>query len=242
MTYDCFMFFNELDLLEIRLNILDPYVDKFVIGESYQTFSGKQKPLYYEENQERFAKWRDKIIHVVIPSTEGDDSFERAAFQKDCLRVALKDCQPEDTIYYGDVDEIWTPQTEEGKLRQLNYSYYLNNRSSEEWRGTNVFKYKNIRNLNEIRADHSVVLDNGGWHFTNQNGVEQIIKKLESYDHQEMNTAEIKSMVETRMKNGEDYVGRVVDWRGKPFSFWLDEVDLPSYILDNKDKYKHLWK
>jgi len=42
-VYDCFTFFNELDLLEIRLNILDPYVDYFVIHESTETFSGKSK-------------------------------------------------------------------------------------------------------------------------------------------------------------------------------------------------------
>ncbi len=46
MTYDCFTLFNELDLLEIRLSILDEYVDYFVLCESVETFSGKRKPLY----------------------------------------------------------------------------------------------------------------------------------------------------------------------------------------------------
>ena len=67
--YDTFMFFNELDLLEIRLNILDPYVDYFVISEATITFSGKAKPLYYLENRIRFKKFEDKIIHNIVSDT-----------------------------------------------------------------------------------------------------------------------------------------------------------------------------
>ena len=67
--FDTFMFFNELDLLEIRLNILDPYVDYFVISESTVTFSGKSKPLYYAENQERYQKFVHKIIHRIVDDT-----------------------------------------------------------------------------------------------------------------------------------------------------------------------------
>ena len=62
MVYDCFMFFNELDLLEIRLNILDPYVDYFVISECDTTFSGNPKKLYYEENKDRFKKFHHKFL------------------------------------------------------------------------------------------------------------------------------------------------------------------------------------
>ena len=49
--YDCFNFFNELDILEIRLNTLYEYVDYFVIVESNLTHSGEQKPFYFEENK-----------------------------------------------------------------------------------------------------------------------------------------------------------------------------------------------
>ena len=250
-VYDLTQIFNELDLLEIRLNILDPYVDFFVIGECGLTFQGKPKPLYYEENRERFSKWKDKIIHVVIPPQDIKNSFEMAAYQKDYLRTALKDCKPDDIIYYGDVDEIWKPNLLYGipvyisgisKLRQLNYSYWLNNRSSEDWQGTNVCMYKDLINLNELRANHDNVIDNGGWHFTNIGGMEQILKKLESYDHAEYNTDEVKSRIAERIENGEDYVGRKFDWQGNPFHFWLSEVDLPQFILDNKTKYAHLFK
>ena len=65
-VYDCISLFNELDLLEIRLNILDPYVDHFVITEGRVTFNNVPKPLFYEANKERFAKFADKIIYNVI--------------------------------------------------------------------------------------------------------------------------------------------------------------------------------
>ena len=52
--YDCFNFFNELDLLEIRLNTLYDIVDYFVIIESNLTHSGEVKPFYYEDNKSRF--------------------------------------------------------------------------------------------------------------------------------------------------------------------------------------------
>ena len=62
MVYDCFQFFNELDILKLRLHVMDPVVDRFVISEATETFSGKAKPLYYEENKEMFAEFADKIM------------------------------------------------------------------------------------------------------------------------------------------------------------------------------------
>ena len=57
MVYDCFCFFNELDLLEIRLNTLDKVVDRFILVESQLTHSGHSKPLYYANNKHRFSKF-----------------------------------------------------------------------------------------------------------------------------------------------------------------------------------------
>jgi beta-1,4-mannosyl-glycoprotein beta-1,4-N-acetylglucosaminyltransferase len=70
--YDCFCFFNELDILEIRLNILEPYVDFFVICESSVTHSGEPKPFFFEDNKERFSKFLHKIIHLKIEDTPND--------------------------------------------------------------------------------------------------------------------------------------------------------------------------
>lgn len=62
--YDCTIFFNELDLLELRLETLDPYVDYFVISECDSTFSGDDKPFNFENNKEKFSKFLDKIIYI----------------------------------------------------------------------------------------------------------------------------------------------------------------------------------
>ena len=70
--YDTFLFFNEIELLELRLNTLDELVDYFVITEARVTFSGRPKPLYYYENKEKFGKFAHKIIHNVIENTPND--------------------------------------------------------------------------------------------------------------------------------------------------------------------------
>lgn len=253
-TYDCFMFFNELDLLEARFNILDKHVDHFVLCESRQTFSGREKPLYFLENSGRFAKWMPKIIHLVAPDINTENSFDRAFHQKEFLKTGLKDAQDDDIVYYGDLDEIWKPVSNVSlacmpddrvfNLRQLNYCYYLNNRSSEEWVGTILGRYKVIKNglLRDFRANHEHILEDRGWHFTNMGGPDQIRKKLESYDHQEFNHSELKDDIERKIAEGEDYVGRSHDWKGKPFQFWVDESELPQYLLDNKEKYAKYFK
>lgn len=242
MTFDCFCYNGEYDMLEIRFNILDKYVDKFVICESQQTFSGNWKPLYWAERDERFEEWEHKVIYHVVPPKDFSTAFERAGYQKDSIREVLTECKPNDIIYYGDVDEVWRPQKKEGKLRQLAYSYSINNRSSEDWQGTNVCKYKNLYNLNEWRANHNVILENGGWHFTNLMNYEQLIHKIESYDHQEVNISWVKDGLKARMDANIDFLGRVLDWKGNPFKMWVEEKDLPEYLLENKERYKHLWR
>ena len=267
IVYDCFTFFNELDLLEIRLNVLAPYVDFFVIAESPVTFPGQPKPLYYAENAERFAAWHDKIIHVVVDDYPNDpeiaammdardyvpkdkDHYRRAFYQKEYLRKALAavGAQDDDIVYYGDLDEIWKPKNVSDdttyKLRQLCYTYYLNNRSSEDWRGTIVTRYKNVKNgcLNDMRAKPEHILDDGGWHFTSMGGPEAVRAKIEAYDHQEFNTPKVKAALEKRIKSNRDFLGRIFDWKWRRFKFWTDEKDLPEYVKANREKYAHLFK
>lgn len=115
MVYDCFQFFNELDILKIRLNVLSPVVDKFVISEATETFSGLKKPLYYEENKELFAEFADKIIHVVVEDTPEGDTHYRDTFQKNAVTRGLKDCTDEDIIIFSDLDEIPNPD----KIREI---------------------------------------------------------------------------------------------------------------------------
>jgi hypothetical protein len=85
--YDVFSFFNELDILEIRLNILAPYVDYFVIVEATETFSGHPKPLYFQENRARFKKWEHKIIHHVVHDVPIDEEDLRARLHNSDLSI-----------------------------------------------------------------------------------------------------------------------------------------------------------
>lgn len=64
--FDCFNFHHELDQLEVRLRELYDHVDFFVLVESSFTYTNQDKPLYYNENRQRFSRWADKIIHVVL--------------------------------------------------------------------------------------------------------------------------------------------------------------------------------
>ena len=66
MIYDCFPFFNELDVLEIRLNVLYDIVDYFVITEADKTHTGRHKEYIFEQNKDRFAKFLDKIIYIKV--------------------------------------------------------------------------------------------------------------------------------------------------------------------------------
>lgn len=113
MIYDCFSFFNELDLLEIRLHELDSVVDKFVLVESTRTFQKKPKPLYFKENIERYKGFKDKIIHIVVDDFPGffykfriPNAWDYENYQKDQISRGLVNCKPGDVIIVSDVDEI----------------------------------------------------------------------------------------------------------------------------------------
>lgn len=62
MIYDCFPFFNELDVLEIRLNVLYDTVDYFVITEADKTHTGRHKEYIFEQNKDRFANFWTKLF------------------------------------------------------------------------------------------------------------------------------------------------------------------------------------
>lgn len=129
MVYDCIPFFNELDILKLRMQIMAPYVDFFVIEEASVTFSGEPKRMIFAENRRLFAEFEDKIRYVAVEDSpmEGVTTHERDKYQKNQLIRALSNCKPEDIIIFSDVDEIPNPETlvrvmdrfEEGKIYHL---------------------------------------------------------------------------------------------------------------------------
>jgi len=113
-VFDCFLFFNEFDVLDIRLHELYNKVDKFILVESTRGFLNTPKPLYFQENKVRYAKFLDKIVHVVVDefpefSPVGNtDYWEVENFQRNQIMKGLKTCNPNkrDIVMISDVDEI----------------------------------------------------------------------------------------------------------------------------------------
>ncbi len=113
MVFDCVPFFNELDILKLRMQILAPYVDYFVLEEATVTFSGEPKEMVFAKNRELFAGFADKIRYVAVEDSpmEGVTTHERDKYQKNQLIRALSDAKPEDIVIFSDVDEIPNPDT-----------------------------------------------------------------------------------------------------------------------------------
>ena len=154
-VFDSIIFFNELDLLEMRLNILNDVVDYFVVTESPFTVSGNEKPLYYAENKDRFGKFNDKIIHHVTEEIPNDFShmlektkfhaaykendpngtplidvpirFQRAVYNRNNSMFGIEkgNPRPEDIIITSDADEILDPRVLESLDWFDGYNHYV---------------------------------------------------------------------------------------------------------------------
>lgn len=197
MIYDCFPFYNELDLLELRLELLSDVVDRFVLVESTQTFTGREKPLYFDEHRDRFAKYLPKIEHVIIrDNPAGSDPWVRERFQRDGILRGLMSAKPTDVIMLSDLDEIPDPvavsnlaaKTGISVFEQWNCYYFLNTVLGL-WHGTRAAHFSEFTNnspSNIRRAKGHII--RGGWHFSYLGGVDKVLGKLNAFSHQEYNT------------------------------------------------------
>ena len=121
--FDCFMYFDEEVVLEVRLNTLDKYVDYFVIVESSFTHKGDNKNLMFNHN--KFEKFKNKIIYLVydkqpkgIEAVNENDSEDeksrkyilnaalRENGQRNFIQNGLNKAEDNDIILISDVDEI----------------------------------------------------------------------------------------------------------------------------------------
>jgi len=109
--YDCFQFFNEEHILDLRLNILNEFVDFFVIVESTTDHQGDSKKLNFD--LKKFKKFNKKIFYIVVddtaeaikrPHVGGESLVEQ--HQRNSLTKELKNCHDDDLIILSDVDEI----------------------------------------------------------------------------------------------------------------------------------------
>ncbi len=259
--YDCFLFFNELDLLEIRLQELDKVIDKFVLCESRFSHNGSSKPLYYADNKSRFADFNHKIIHVIADDiVVPGNVIETENSQRNAIKRGITSIRFDDIILMGDMDEI--PRASEidklrnGLLSSPEYSacfvmniyyYFLNYQMyNSGWSGTVAsfpWKYptfqdiRNTRMFSGIEDTQRIRLENSGWHFSYVGSIENILLKLRtSSDHP--GQTYIKEWVEDVVKNGGDI--RCKTRGDRKLYVPVPYSNLPIYVQKNLNKFQHL--
>lgn len=262
MIYSVFTYNGEMKMLQLHLGVMSKYVDRFIIIEANKTFSGNDKPLYFFRDQQFVKEYWKKIDYYVVdnwddtdlweqaiksPNTHGAKHWKREFYIKENIHKALKkfNVQDDDTLFIGDVDEIVDPTVHYEsetpvKARLRVYAYWLNNTSNEEFWGTLICQYKDIKDkcLNHVRSDTTLYSKGGylGWHFTSMGGLEEVRRKLnDSYTTESYNTYEVQYLLPERLKQGKDYLGR-------QFAFTIDESNWPDYLKKNRDKFKYLCK
>ena len=254
MIVDCFTFFDELEILEVRLNALAPFVDKFFLEESTVTFTGKMKRMYFDENKSKFKDFN--IVHIV--SRDGmnqdigkykEDAWKRECYQREfLLKRAAQDIEDDEILLLSDVDEIPDLSKYNGAegvfLHKLYYYYFNCYTGHKSWRGTVAVKKKNAGDLNTLRRRrHRMPAVGRGWHFSYLGTPERIRYKIESFSHTVLNTDKIKNGIAQNKNNLTDLFGKEWSLRRidteKPFT--VQTPDGPEWLLNHKDLFQDQW-
>jgi beta-1,4-mannosyl-glycoprotein beta-1,4-N-acetylglucosaminyltransferase len=233
---DCFIFYNELELLTYRLNILNDVVDFFVLVESNHTHVGKEKSLIYQENKQIFEKFNHKIIHIVVDdfphkypniNIKNNEQWINERFQRDCISRGINklSLQSNDVITITDMDEIPNPKILE-KIKSNNikvdinilemdfYYYNLNSKMDHQWHHSKILTFQKYNELNitcnEIRFYNCQIIKNAGWHLSYFGNEKFIKNKLENFSHQEYNNPDItdEKKIQEQIKNSKDLFNR----------------------------------
>ena len=263
--YDCFMYWDEDLLLDLRMNILNKVVDYFVIVEGNKTWQNNTKKFKFKI--ENFKKFKKKIIYVKVNDLpDGKNPWLRENFQRNCISRGLKKAREEDLIMISDLDEIPNPSTIKlfkatmryAVFRQKLYYYKLNLQSETDplWLGTRICikKYLKspqwIRNLkfgkrpwwrlDKFRLNH--ILKEGGWHFCNLKDSETLLYKYKNMC--ETNDPYIfEEQIDSKYLNVEEIKKSIdlgIDLIGRGHQYKKVRIDenYPKYILENSNKYK----
>ena len=256
--YDCFQYFNEDHIVDLRFNILNEYVDYFVVSESTKTHQGKSKKINFDIKN--FTKFKNKIKFIIadykeeinfIEHTGGESPIEQ--HQRNSLIEGIKDASPEDFIILSDSDEIpdlaKLSQVKKNKkfivFAQKMFMYKLNlqNLNESNWMGSRIAKKKNIKSMQELRNlkfkpypfwridKYNQQIINGGWHFSYLQTPSQILQKVKSFSHGEHNNENInEKYIQEKIFKNEDIFGRGIKLKKIP----LDST-YPKYIYKNKE-------
>lgn len=204
LLIDAFIFYNETQMLDFRFAELYEVVDYFVLVEASKTFAGNDKHLYFNENKDRYKKYIDKVVHVMVddmPIT-GCDAWAREKHQRKCIDRGISQLKlaDNDIIIISDCDEIPDPQTlrgikKDGLTQQcsLNMDMYYYNLTCKGlyWYFPKILPfsvYKSYgRDPQRIRWKSGKKIQRGGWHFSYFGGIEFIKNKIRNFSHQEFN-------------------------------------------------------
>ena len=256
LIYDCFLFFNELDLLEIRLNILSDTVDKFVLVEADRTFKNNEKPYFFAENKDRYERFLDKIIHIKINTyPETENAWDMQFYQRNQISRGITQCSADDIILISDLDEIPNPEVIKNykqngsgicRLKQLHYAYYLNYlRCDKYWDPAKIARYNEMKvndyTPQDIRRRNfktKKTINNGGWHFSFLGGIDSIKNKVQAISHPYFNNENFfDNSIEYKLRMGLDLFNR----KGKRcIPVKLSNKYHPDYLVRNQEKYLHL--
>jgi beta-1,4-mannosyl-glycoprotein beta-1,4-N-acetylglucosaminyltransferase len=209
MIWDTFMFRNELDMLQCRLEEFDScgLPVQHLLVESGRDFHGRPKPLLFMENLERFEPWLDRIVHVVNHTMPQESTpWAREHYQRDCLVSTLaRRAHPEDLVLICDVDEI--PSRHVLGYAGMPRSLLMRTaHSAVDWLypaempGSVVSSYQYITglNLSAVRDGRPgyPVMHNGGWHLSWLGGPAAQADKLAVTCHLELPVEECRILGE----------------------------------------------
>ena len=259
--YDCCIYFDENLMLDMRFNILNEHVDKFVVVEATRDHSGNAKKLNFDINN--FQKFKEKIIYHVVEDIPQEvknykkgwsPNFYRENFHRDSISRAIENCDPEDLILISDADEIPNFDVINSSkikkfalLRQKNFYYKINLQSENEWLGTGVCFKKHLKSPQWLRNKRFLrrgflrrlffktqIINNGGWHFSFLKTPEDIIKKMNAYGHGELAFKADKQKIEDSIKSKEFFINPKVKLKRVP----IDKT-YPKYINNNLSIFKN---
>jgi beta-1,4-mannosyl-glycoprotein beta-1,4-N-acetylglucosaminyltransferase len=201
---DCFIFRDELDMLDRRFAEMEYRADVFVIVEAATTFQGDPKPLVFAENRDRFARWSDRIVYVEADLTGAHDvAWSREHLQREHFGVGLErlDLSPDDVVVISDVDEMWQldrwPSDDDPFVvcEQTCYVYSYHWKHPDRWQGPTATtvamlgrlpaetRFKTVRDCS--RHPRPTRVRDGGEHLTWFGGVDACIRKLDTFSHVE---------------------------------------------------------
>lgn len=262
--FDCFTFFNELELLELRLMELNDTVDFFVLVESDKTHTGKSKEFIFENNKNLFKKYLDKIIHVKVTDLplynhEKAKLFPDKVdwtpenFQRNCIQRGLIDfAKKGDKILISDLDEIPNTETilkykncnEWITFEQSLFYYFVNCLQNQKWCGTIMADYGSYETPQQLRnfarASINVVV-NGGWHYSFMGGADRIKTKIENIAESSLIIDKIgdKKDIEQKINTQTDL------WNRKEMFAQKKLIDIknnsPKKMLEFLKKYPNLY-